>query len=110
MSRLTEAVTPLLSGMQPISDLPRLHVYVTGRVQGVCYRAFVLDEAQRLGLSGHVRNLRDGRVEVDARGPESALQLLAAKLRAGPNGASVSGVQEEWGISAHEPAGFRIKH
>lgn len=65
---------------------------VTGRVQGVGYRAFVARNAQALGLVGWVRNTEDGAVEGVAEGPESALDALVAQLRAGPRAASVRNV------------------
>jgi acylphosphatase len=69
--------------------------YVTGMVQGVGYRYFARQAAQRLGLAGYVKNLRDGRVEVYAIGPVSLLASLRAELEHGPTGASVSSVAEE---------------
>jgi acylphosphatase len=70
-----------------------LHVRVTGRVQGVGFRWFVRERARRLGLSGWVRNLRDGSVEVAAAGDRGQLELLLGELRRGPDGASVSEVE-----------------
>ena len=67
---------------------------VTGRVQGVGFRYFVRVEARALGLAGRVRNLRDGSVEVEAAGPETALADLAEALREGPRGARVEHVEE----------------
>ena len=64
-------------------------------VQGVGYRYFVVRAAQRLGLDGYVKNLRDGRVEVYAAGMTDSLDSLRASLESGPQGASVSGVYEE---------------
>jgi acylphosphatase len=69
--------------------------YVSGMVQGVGYRYFARQAAQRLGLAGYVKNLRDGRVEVYAIGPTSKLASLRAELERGPSGASVTGVAEE---------------
>ena len=57
---------------------------VKGRVQGVGFRYFAAREAQRLGLSGWVRNLHDGNVEVFAEGPEDSLDSLEASLNQGP--------------------------
>jgi acylphosphatase len=65
---------------------------VSGRVQGVGYRYFVMRVAKQLGVAGFVRNLPDGRVEVVAEGSEAALAELEAQLRAGPSFASVEGV------------------
>jgi acylphosphatase len=70
-----------------------LHVRVTGIVQGVGFRWFVRERARRLGLSGWVRNLADGSVEVAASGAEHQLELLRRELQRGPNGARVEDVQ-----------------
>ena len=68
--------------------------YVSGRVQGVGYRFFACDAAQRQGVTGYVRNLHDGRVEVYAMGTEEQLAALLAELRRGPRFASVEQVSE----------------
>lgn len=68
--------------------------YVDGMVQGVGYRYFVQRVAERLGLAGYAKNLRDGRVEVYAIGKEEDLGVLHAQLERGPESASVSGVNE----------------
>jgi acylphosphatase len=68
----------------------RLHVRVTGVVQGVGFRWFVRERARRLGLAGWVRNLPDGSVEVLAEGPQGQLDLLEGELRKGPQGAQVA--------------------
>jgi len=60
-----------------------------GRVQGVGFRWFVWREAERLGLGGFARNLRDGTVEVVSQGPDEALDRLEELLRRGPSGARV---------------------
>jgi len=69
--------------------------YVSGMVQGVGYRYFARRAALRLGLSGYVRNLSDGRVEVYAVGPAAELEALGTDLRHGPSTATVSSVTEE---------------
>ena len=73
--------------------MTELHVRVTGRVQGVGFRWFVRERARRLGLSGWVRNLRDGSVEVAAAGDPGQLELLMGELRRGPEGAAVADIQ-----------------
>ena len=70
----------------------RLHVRITGRVQGVGFRWFVREEARRLGLSGWVTNLPSGDVEVAAGGESSSLARLRVALSVGPTGAQVSDV------------------
>lgn len=67
---------------------------ISGIVQGVGFRYFVEANANALGLSGWARNLDDGRVEVYAVGPESALNDLAAALHTGPRMAQVRGVEQ----------------
>jgi acylphosphatase len=73
-------------------DLPRRWV-VSGRVQGVGFRWFVLRRAEPLGLRGWVRNLPDGRVEVVAAGPAHAVESLDADLRTGPRLSRVDHVE-----------------
>lgn len=68
---------------------------VRGRVQGVNYRWFAQQAAERLGLTGYARNLDDGRVEVYAAGPEEKLSELAGLLYRGPRWADVHGVEEQ---------------
>jgi acylphosphatase len=67
--------------------------WVSGRVQGVYYRASARQQALRLGVNGHARNLADGRVEVLMVGPASATQALLEWLWQGPPSASVSHVE-----------------
>ncbi len=70
---------------------------VAGRVQGVYYRAAMVERATVLGLGGWVKNLSDGRVEAVASGPLEALTEFAAWLWQGPPAARVASVQvEEW--------------
>jgi acylphosphatase len=66
---------------------------VSGRVQGVGFRWFVLRKAGELGLSGWAENLPDGRVRVVARGNPGAIEQLDAALRRGPRLASVTHVE-----------------
>jgi acylphosphatase len=68
--------------------------FVSGIVQGVGFRYFTQDEAERLQLAGFVRNLRDGRVEVYAMGSGDKLARLRALLERGPRGAMVQNVAE----------------
>jgi acylphosphatase len=74
----------------------RVKAVVRGRVQGVGYRAFVVRAGTRHGLCGGVRNLDDGRVELDVEGKRTAIEALLQELRIGPPGARVTGVEVEW--------------
>ncbi|MDP8994885.1 MAG: acylphosphatase [Pseudomonadota bacterium] len=77
-------------------------IIVSGRVQGVFYRNWAIDEARALGLSGWVRNRRSGEVEILAMGPDEAIEALARKCRRGPPAARVEEVRVE--EAAPEPA------
>jgi acylphosphatase len=66
---------------------------ISGRVQGVCFRAYARDEARRLGLTGWVRNLPDGRVEALAQGDPAKLGAFEAWCRHGPSHARVRKVE-----------------
>ncbi len=68
---------------------------VTGRVQGVFFRARTRDVALELSLRGYAKNLHDGNVEVIACGQVDAIDKLAAWLREGPRMAAVASVDEE---------------
>lgn len=87
----------------------RLHASVRGRVQGVSFRYYTLDEARRLGLQGWVRNLPDGSVEVTAEGPRTDLEKLLAFVRHGPPAARVADVQAEWSAASGSLGPFDIR-
>lgn len=69
-----------------------LHAYVSGRVQGVWFRQSTKEKSDTLGLTGWVRNLNDGRVELVASGEELAVRQLEAWLGCGPELATVAEV------------------
>lgn len=73
----------------------RIHAIVSGRVQGVSYRASTAHEARRLGLVGWVRNLPDGSVELEAEGPSDLVDQLLTWCHAGPPAARVMNVLVE---------------
>jgi len=79
---------------------------VSGRVQGVGFRAFVVEAARGLGLAGWVRNLADGRVEALAEGEPAALDRLAEALARGPLLARVDRVEGSE-VSVEGRSGFR---
>ena len=85
-----------------------VRIVVTGRVQGVGYRAFVVRQADSLGLAGWVRNQSDGSVEAFAAGKPDRLDEFVAALRRGPAHARVEDVRTEWREAAAGPEGFRV--
>ncbi len=89
------------------SNLYAVRVRITGRVQGVCYRAWAQSNAQALGLSGWVRNLHDGAVEALFSGSDVQVFEMLARCRKGPPAACVEEVAIiEEGAAA--PFGFRV--
>jgi len=89
--------------------LSALRAVVRGRVQGVGFREYVLNRARFLGVSGYVRNLRDGRsLEVVAEGSRSELEQLLSYLREGPRLARVDAVESDWGEPTGAYDGFGV--
>lgn len=83
---------------------------VTGKVQGVCFRAETVGVGHQLGLRGYARNLPDGRVEVVASGAEASLARLIAFLHQGPSLARVDGVELEWNDATPLENGFVVRY
>jgi acylphosphatase len=81
---------------------------VSGRVQGVGFRAFARRAASRLGVVGYARNLADGRVEVLAIGADPALAELEAVLRRGPSLGRVDQVSGEEAVATSDYKSFEI--
>ena len=88
--------------------MPCRRCIVTGRVQGVFFRASTRAQAQRLGVTGHARNLPDGRVEVLACGAVDAVQALCDWLWQGPGHAQVSDVRCE-PVNVEPPPLFSVR-
>lgn len=85
-------------------------VIVSGKVQGVCYRATACKEAKLLGLKGWVRNLPDGGVELLAEGERKDVESLIEWCRKGPPAAMVAGVAVKWEKAEGRLSGFAIDH
>lgn len=90
--------------------MPRVHVFISGRVQGVFFRDYTRREAEKLGLRGWVRNLPDGRVEAVFDGPEDSLEKMIAWCRQGSPRARVDNVEvlPEPESGGESFTGFRI--
>jgi len=89
--------------------MPRIHLLVRGRVQGVGFRAFVLRRAQALGITGWVRNCADGSVELEAEGEPERLERLVEAVSRGPVGARVAAVDRSARAGSAGQTGFRVR-
>ena len=92
------------------AKLEELHARISGYVQGVGFRYFVIRIAQPLGLRGYTRNLSDGNVEVVAQGPRIALERLLEQLRRGPSASEVEEVQTTWREPGEHFSGFHVRY
>ncbi len=88
----------------------RLHATIHGLVQGVNFRYFTVRLAEKLNLTGWVRNLGSDRVETVAEGREDSLKAFLAELRIGPSSARVTKVDVEWGKPAYEFDSFHVTY
>ena len=86
------------------------HYWVSGRVQGVFYRASTQEKASRLGLTGWVRNLPDGRVEVLACGSDEILATLELWLKQGPPMAHVEQVEIKQELTTPDMQSFDVRY
>lgn len=117
--RLGRSVRSYLSRLLPLLAMssndrgepeePRIRFVVSGRVQGVGFRAWALRRGQELGVRGWVRNCRDGSVEVEAAGPLTALLELRDKLLDGPPLAVVMSIRDEPPRHDRLPERFEIR-
>lgn len=84
-------------------------VVVSGRVQGVYFRASTRDAAVRRGVRGFVRNLPDGRVEAVLQGSREAVEGVVAFMREGPPGSYVEDADVEWRAPSESYDGFAVR-
>lgn len=91
-------------------DKVRAHVVITGIVQGVFFRLETQHVAEKYGVSGWVRNQRDGSVEAVCEGEREAVDALLAWCRKGPPRASVANVDVQWQNYTGEFSKFRVTH
>ena len=85
-----------------------VRVTISGRVQGVFFRASCAELARNLGLAGSVRNLRDGRLSATFQGADDAVDRMLAWCREGPPMARVDGLEIE-NVPAFDATGFRVE-
>ncbi len=87
----------------------RAHVIISGRVQGVYFRANVKEKADSLGLSGWVRNLAGGQVEAVFEGEERDVRWMVTWCHAGPSPARVDDVNTQWETPTGKLSGFEVR-
>lgn len=90
------------------TELASIHAYVYGRVQGVFFRSYVIEYARELGITGYVRNVVDGSVEVRGEGKRQHLEKLVDFLKEGPPSARVVKVDTGWSEYTGKYSGFNI--
>ncbi|MBI5418741.1 MAG: acylphosphatase [Deltaproteobacteria bacterium] len=93
-----------------MKEVSEAHVVVSGRVQGVFFRATTRDVAIRHGVRGYVRNLPDGRVEAVLQGERGAIEKVIAFMREGPPGAFVMETAVDWRVPSENCDGFTVRH
>lgn len=93
-----------------MGSLQRIHVYFSGYVQGVGYRRFVKQQATRLGLTGWVKNLPDGRVESIIEGYTENISNLIQKCKRGPSLSKVNNIMVIAEPFTDEFSGFKIRY
>jgi acylphosphatase len=86
----------------------KAHVFFSGRVQGVFFRAFTEDVARGLGLSGWVRNVPDGRVEALFVGDKEKVMQAINKCQQGPPASQVDNVEVDWDSGLGESGPFKV--
>lgn len=87
----------------------RAHLLLQGRVQGVSFRYYTMQEARSLGITGWVRNLWDGRVEVLLDGDEDAVKQMIEWCQHGPPSAAVENAEIVWEEATAEFSNFRVR-
>lgn len=96
--------------MSDTGDMRRVHLWISGRVQGVFFRSTTQEQAEARGLTGWVRNAPDGRVEAEVQGSPAAVERLIAECRNGPPAAHVTDVDvSEIDVIPNEQ-GFAVAH
>jgi acylphosphatase len=89
--------------------MPRMHLRVRGRVQGVFFRTTATEQARNLGLTGWVRNRFDGSIELVAEGSPEAIAAMRSWCAHGPPGATVRNVEEQKVVATGEFVEFRVR-
>ena len=95
---------------QAAAEVVRAHLFISGIVQGVSYRASTQVEAQKCGVVGWVKNLEDGRVEAVLQGPRTQVEEVIRWCHRGPPAAKVEKVAVAWEKAADEFKAFDVRY
>lgn len=93
-----------------MNEKARAHIIVSGRVQGVFFRAKTQEKAQQLGVTGWVKNLAEGRVEAVFEGEKPQVEQLVKWAKKGPSGAIVNDLDLSWEEYQGEFSNFEIRY
>lgn len=96
--------------MRSSQDLVRAHVFIEGRVQGVYFRSYTQDVAERNNVTGWVRNLYDDRVEAVFEGEKELVEKVIDWCRHGPPGAHVTEISVTWQPYTGEFSSFAVRY
>ena len=91
-----------------LEDTLTVNMKITGKVQGVGFRYFVLRQAQKLGINGWVSNKSNGNVEAFAQGEKADLERFISKVKEGPSFSRVEDVSLNWVNEADQYFGFEL--
>jgi len=91
-----------------VADKHRVHIFISGRVQGVFFRDFTRRQAIDLELTGWVRNTNEGKVELIAEGEKEKINQLIETVKIGPSSAKVKDCKIEWLECLYEFKDFKI--
>lgn len=91
-----------------MSEIIGIHVIIEGRVQGVGFRYFTREQAQKNHLTGWVRNTFDGHVEAYAEGLQANLNIWLNHLQQGPGSAFVTNIQKDWTTARGKFKNFQV--
>jgi len=93
-----------------MAEKVRVHILVSGKVQGVFFRSETQEKAQQLGLTGWVRNLPNGRVEAVFEGEKARIEEMIEWAKSGPPGAIVNHLDLKWEEYRGEFNNFEIRY
>jgi acylphosphatase len=89
--------------------MKRVRILIEGRLQGMNFRYYTQQQAQKLGLAGFVRNLSDGRIEIDAQGDDESVEQMLAWCQDGPQSAHLKSILFRYDEPSEHLTGFTVR-